>query len=70
MKVIEVIFENKFLENVVGIAKQYEIEDFWISAVGQDGRHFSRLVVRPSDTQNILDALQGALGKNLKQVHY
>ena len=66
MKIVEIIFENKFLDNVIGIAKKYEVNDFWISAEGPDGRRFSRIIVRNSDTQIILDALQGAFGKNSK----
>ena len=64
MKIIEILFEDQFEENILGIAKKYQIEDLWISEIGKDGRRFSRLLVGVSDTQSILDALQGALGKN------
>ena len=64
MKVIEVIFENDFLEKIVGIAKKYKVESFWISMGGLDGRYFSRLVVSSEETQTIIDAIQGALAKS------
>jgi uncharacterized hydrophobic protein (TIGR00341 family) len=64
VKVIEVIFENSYLENIVGIAKKYKVEDFWVSAEGHDERRFSRLIVSSNDAQTIIDALQGALAKS------
>ncbi|MFQ5451806.1 MAG: TIGR00341 family protein [Nitrospinaceae bacterium] len=64
MKIIEIYFEEKFLENVTGIAKKYEAEDYWIGDIGGDGRRFARLLVSPNDTQKVLDALQGAFGKS------
>ena len=64
MKIIEIIFEKRFMENVVGITNKYGVEDLWISSKGRDERYFSRLLVTEEQTQSILDALQGAFGKN------
>tara|TARA_B100000686_G_scaffold351762_1_gene451442 strand:+ start:1959 stop:2951 length:993 start_codon:yes stop_codon:yes gene_type:complete len=64
VKIIEIIFEKRFMENVVGITNKYGVEDLWISSKGRDERYFSRLLVTEEQTQSILDALQGAFGKN------
>ena len=45
MKVIEIIFEKKFHENIVGITSKYGVKDLWISSEGKDGRYLSRLLV-------------------------
>ena len=65
MKIVEVVFDQKFLKNVVGIAEKYGAEDIWISSLGQDGRHFSRLIIPAEQTQPVLDSLQAVLGENL-----
>ena len=45
VKVIEIIFEKKFHENIVGITSKYGVKDLWISSEGKDGRYLSRLLV-------------------------
>ena len=61
MKIIEILFEDSFTKNVIGISKKYQVEDFWVSAPGNDERRLSRILVDSKNTQNVLDALQGAL---------
>lgn len=61
MKIIEVIADAGHEDTIRGIAEQHLIEDLWFSAVNEDGRIASRMLVRPEHSQAVLDVLQTIL---------
>jgi len=62
MKIIEVIAEAGHLDTVIGIAEQYEIDDYWTGGQQGDERRSARLLVNDDKRQAVLDALQTVLG--------
>ena len=61
MKVIEIIADAGHLDTIRGVAEQFEITEFWHSAVDENGRCSMRLLVRPEKRQRIMDTLQSLL---------
>ena len=59
MKVIEIVTDAGHLDTIKGIADQFEITEFWHSAVDENGRCSIHLLVRPENRQRIMDTLQG-----------
>ncbi|MEJ2060833.1 MAG: TIGR00341 family protein [Gammaproteobacteria bacterium] len=62
MKIIEIATEPGNTDTVKSIAEQFEAVDQWIGPEGADGRQLIRLLIKDESTQQILDALQSALG--------
>lgn len=62
MKVIEIITDAGHLDTVKSMAAQYELLDFWHSAIDEDdGRVSMRILVQPDQRQRVMDSLQGML---------
>ena len=61
MKIIEVIADTAHHDNILGIAKQQQVEDIWYGQNNEDGRIATRLLVQPENRQKVLDALQTVL---------
>lgn len=61
MKVIEVIADAGHHDTISGIAEQHQVEDIWFGPTNEDGRMAARLLVKPENRQNVLDALQRIL---------
>ena len=62
MRLIEVIADAGNVDTILGIAAQQQASDYWPGPDTGDGRKAVRLLVRPEQTQAVLDALQSALG--------
>ncbi len=58
MKIIEVIADAGHHDTIVGIARQQQVEDIWLTQNKEDGRIVARLLVSPEKRQKVLDALQ------------
>jgi len=66
MKIIEVIAEAGHLDTVIGIAEQYAVADYWSGGQQDEMRRSVRLLVDDDKRQEVLDALQAALGGSEK----
>jgi uncharacterized hydrophobic protein (TIGR00341 family) len=66
MKIIEVIADVSYQDIITTIADQHEVRDCWMGPKGEDGRRIIRLIVGDRQRQEVLDALQGALGNSAK----
>ena len=62
MKIIEVIADSGHTDTITGIAAQHKATDFWPGTEDEGGRRAVRLLVSDEGRQEILDALQTALG--------
>ena len=62
MRLIEVVVQQGHLDTILSIAEQYETQDVWAGAIGEDGRQSIRMLVNSEQTQTIIDALQKILG--------
>ena len=61
MKIIEVIADPSQLDNIIAIAEQQQVVDYWSSTNSGDSRIVTRILVRPECRQKVLDALQTVL---------
>jgi uncharacterized hydrophobic protein (TIGR00341 family) len=66
MKIIEVIADVSYQDIITTIADQHEVQDCWMGPKGEDGRRVIRLILGDEKRQEVLDALQGALGNSTK----
>ncbi len=66
MKIIEVIADVSYQDIITTIADQHEVRDCWMGPKGEDGRRMIRLILGDEKRQEVLDALQGALGNSAK----
>ena len=66
MKIIEVIADVSYQDIITTIAEQHEVQDCWLGPKGEDGRRVIRLILGDEKRQEVLDALQGALGNSAK----
>ncbi len=66
MKIIEVIADVSYQDIITTIADQHEVQDCWLGPKGEDGRRVIRLILGDEKRQEVLDALQGALGNSTK----
>ena len=66
MKIIEIIADISYQDIVTTIADQHEVRDCWLGPKGEDGRRLIRLILGDEKRQEVLDALQGALGNSAK----
>lgn len=66
MKIIEVIADVSYQDIITTIADQHEVRDCWLGPKGEDGRRMIRLILGDHKRQEVLDALQGALGNSTK----
>ena len=66
MKIIEVIADVSYQDIITTIAEQHEVRDCWIGPKGEDERRMIRLILGDEKRQEVLDALQGALGNSAK----
>ncbi len=62
MKIIEVIAEADYLETITRIAGEKGAKDCWHGTGSHDERLTVRLLVGDEQRQDVLDALQSALG--------
>ena len=61
MKYVEVVCDAGHVDTVSAIAEQYEVSDFRIGPLGEDGLQQMRLLVPDHKIQSTLDKLQSAL---------
>lgn len=61
MKLIEVISPEQNCSTIQGIAEHFEVRNFTLGVVDEDGRCTSRMLVQDEKRQRVMDALQGAL---------
>jgi uncharacterized hydrophobic protein (TIGR00341 family) len=61
VKIIEIIADAGHHDTILGIAEQYKAEDVWFGPTSEDGRQAARLLTRPDNRQDILNALQTIL---------
>ena len=66
MKIIEIIADTSYQDIITTIAEQHDVHDFWLGPKGEDGRRMIRLILGDEKRQEVLDALQGALGNSAK----
>ncbi len=66
MKIIEVIADVSYQDIITTIADQHDVRDCWMGPKGEDGRRMIRLILGDKKRQEVLDALQGALGNSAK----
>jgi uncharacterized hydrophobic protein (TIGR00341 family) len=66
MKIIEVIADVSYQDIITTIADQHDVRDCWLGPKGEDGRRMIRLILGDEKRQEVLDALQGALGNSAK----
>ncbi len=66
MKIIEVMADVSYQDIITTIADQHEVRDCWLGPKGEDGRRMIRLILGDEKRQEVLDALQGALGNSAK----
>ena len=66
MKIIEVIADVSYQDIITTIAEQHDVTDCWQGPEGEDGRRIIRLILGDEKRQEVLDALQGALGNSPK----
>lgn len=66
MKIIEIIADTSYQDIITTIAEQHDVHDFWLGPKGEDGRLMIRLILGDEKRQEVLDALQGALGNSAK----
>ncbi|MDH5763454.1 MAG: TIGR00341 family protein [Nitrospinota bacterium] len=64
MKIIEVIADVSYQDIITTIADQHEVRDCWLGPKGEDGRRMIRLILGDGKRQEMLDALQGAVGNS------
>lgn len=66
MKIIEIIADVSYQDIVTTIADQHDVRDCWLGPKGEDGRRMIRLILGDEKRQEVMDALQGALGNSAK----
>ena len=66
MKIIEIVADVSYQDIITTIADQHEVRDCWLGPKGEDGRRMIRLILGDEKRQEVLDALQGALGNSSK----
>ena len=66
MKIIEVIADVSYQDIITTIADQHDVRDCWLGPKGEDGRRMIRLILGEEKRQEVLDALQGAVGNSAK----
>ena len=66
MKIIEVIADVSYQDIITTIAEQHDVADCWMGPQAEDGRRVIRLILGDEKRQEVLDALQGALGNSTK----
>ena len=62
MKYVEVVADAGSVDTVLAISEKYEVRDFRLGVVGDDGMQQVRLLVSDDKIQPVLDSLQGVLG--------
>ncbi|MFO8025069.1 TIGR00341 family protein [Thiohalophilus sp.] len=64
MRIIEVVTDCGHVDTLISIAEQHEVYDHWHFQPGEEtGRCICRMLVTPDKIQDVIDALQSALGK-------
>ncbi|MGE5268449.1 MAG: TIGR00341 family protein [Thiohalocapsa sp.] len=63
VRVIEVFAPRDHADRIAAIAEQYEALDFRADRPADDGSRNYRILARPENQQELIDRLQGALGK-------
>ncbi|MEJ2116210.1 MAG: hypothetical protein P8X88_09290 [Gammaproteobacteria bacterium] len=58
MKYVEVVADAGYVDTVAAIAEQYEVSDFRLGPLGEDGLQQMRLLVPDNKIQSTLDKLQ------------
>ena len=66
MKIIEIFADVSYQDIVTTIAEQHDVRDCWLGPKGEDGRRMIRLILGDEKRQEVMDALQGALGNSAK----
>ena len=66
MKIIEIVADVSYQDIVTTIAEQHDVRDCWLGPKGEDGRRMIRLILGDEKRQEVMDALQGALGNSAK----
>jgi len=66
MKIIEVIADVSYQDIITTIADQHDVRDCWLGPKGEDGRRMIRIILGEEKRQEVLDALQGAVGNSAK----
>ncbi len=64
MRLIEIITDCGHVDTLHGLAEHHELLDFWSTPCEQDERCSVRLLVRPENQQQILDAIQSIIGSS------
>jgi uncharacterized hydrophobic protein (TIGR00341 family) len=64
MRLIEIIADSGHLDTLAGIAEQNEVDDFWSTPPGEDGRCVARMLVNDAARQKVIDSLQNVLGSS------
>lgn len=62
MRIIEVITDCGHVDTLQGLAEQHALLDFWSTPCEHESRCSSRLLVRPENQQQVLDAIQSIIG--------
>ncbi|MDH5183243.1 MAG: TIGR00341 family protein [Gammaproteobacteria bacterium] len=61
MKLIEIIAPAEHSTTIQGIAEHFEVRNFTLGVISDDGRITCRMLVQDEKRQRVMDALQGAL---------
>lgn len=64
MKLIEVVTQHQSIETIQTAAHELGALDSWLGATNEDGRQSLQILVPPRHRQQVLDGLQGLLGKD------
>jgi len=62
MRIIEIITDCGHVDTLRGLAEHHELLDFWSTLCEHESRCSIRLLVRPENQQQILDAIQSIIG--------
>ena len=66
MKIIEILADVSYQDIITTIAEQHDVRDCWLGPKGEDGRRMIRIILGEEKRQEVLDALQGAVGNSAK----
>lgn len=64
MRIIEIITDCGHVDTLRGLAEHHELLDFWSTPCEHESRCSIRLLVRPENQQQILDAIQSIIGSS------
>ena len=62
MRIIEIITDCGHVDTLQGLAEQHALLDFWSTPCENESRCSIRLLVRPENQQQVLDAVQSIVG--------